>query len=156
VAQYDRELSDCDDPRRAARLHFECGRLLERPINDLPAATGRYVRAYELEPDYLPAVEGARRLFVRRRDYHSALPLLDAEVRMTADSTRKAMLLYEQGRLLEDQMGQRIEARAAFASALALDPKNATILKAQARSDVGAGDWEALERTLEQTANALA
>ncbi len=155
VARYDRELSNCDDPRRAARLHFECGRLLERPINDLPAATGRYVRAYEIEPDYLPAVEGARRLFVRRRDHHSALPLLDAEVRMTSDSVRKAMLLYDQGRLLEDQMGQRTEARAAFASALALDPKNVSILKAQARADAAAGDWEALERTLEQTANAL-
>ena len=156
VDRYDRELSDCDDPRRAARLHFECGRLLESPINDLPAATGRYVRAYELEPDYLPAVAGARRLFVRRRDYHSALPLLDAEVRMTADSSRKAMLLYEQGRLLEDQMGQRPEASAAFASALALDPKNVSILKAQTRAEAATGNWEALERTLEQTANALA
>ncbi len=143
------------DKARAGRLHYEVARLLESPIGDLAAAADHYQRAHALLPEHVPTIQGARRALVGQKSYQAALPLFDAEVKLTADASRKALLLYEKGRLLEDQMAQKREAGDAFAAALELDKSNPTLLKAVERAEIAAGAWDALDRTYEREASAV-
>lgn len=150
-----RELEGRMDPLRAARIHFEIGRLLESPIGDLVGAAEHYQEAYRAHPDHVPTLRGARRVALGQRNYPLVLSLLDAEVRLTSDPHHKAWLTYEKGRVLEERMGKKSEAREAFTQALAFDTTDLGLLKAAERAEEQAGDWASLEKILEHAANAV-
>lgn len=156
VELYSAELTKDPEPLRAGRLHYEIARLLESPLSDLGGAADHYQKAYALCPDHVPTLRGARRVLIAKKTFPGAIPLFDAEVRFTADPAQKALLLYEKGRLLEDQMGQRREARDAYAAALELDKHNPTLLKALERVEHAMSAWDSLDHTYEHSANAVA
>jgi tetratricopeptide (TPR) repeat protein len=149
------ELAKERDKLRQGRLHYEIARLLENPIGDLTGAAEQFQRANTLLPDHVPTMQGARRALVAQKSYQAALPLFAAEVRLTADPKHKAQLLYQKGRLLEDQMAQKREAGEAFAAALELDKSNPTLLKSVERAEIAEGAWDALDRTYEREAAAV-
>ncbi len=148
------ELAETKDRARKARLGYELGRLFEGPLRDPNKAAAHYETARANAPDHLPTLRAARRVALARGDHRAALPLFDAEARITADSRRKAALLYAKARLMEDALGQRDEARAVYAKAAELDRKDASILKALEQRDLDQPDK--LERTYEREANAIA
>lgn len=139
---------------RAARLHFELARLHESPLYDLRRAAAHYQEAYARAPEHLPTIRGMRRVLIARRNYQNALPLFDAEIRVTADPRRKASLYYAKGRFLEDALGNRDEARKVYTTAIELDRSATAILKAVEHSEFDAGAWDALARTYEKEATA--
>lgn len=150
------ELARTEDPRRAARLHFEVARLAESTLGDLRRAAAHYAEALERNPEHLPTIRGARRVWIARKQAQQALPLFDAEARITADPRAKAALFRRKGRLLEDVLKQRDAARHAYATALELDRSDPSILKAMAQVEVEASQWDDLARTFEREANAVA
>ncbi len=154
AGRWEAELAEANDRARKGRLAYELGRLYEGPLRDLAKAAAHYQSALACMPDHLPTLRGARRVAIARKDHRAALPLFDAEARVTADSRRKAALLYAKGRLLEDALGERDRARAIYATAAELDRQDASILKALEQRDADAP--ERLERTLEREANAVA
>lgn len=151
------ELGKSDrDSLRQGRLNYEIARLLESPVGDLDGAAKHYQEAYRLCPDHVPTLRGTRRVLLAKKSYPAALSLFDAEARYTGDPAAKAVLFYEKGRVLEDQMAQRREAHEAYAAAVELDPSNLTYLKALERVDLVGEAWDALDRTFERAANAAA
>lgn len=155
IAAFERELALHPKPARAGRLHYECARLLEWPLGDTARAAEHYQKAHALMPEHLPAVRGARRTLVASKRHALALPLFDAEVRLTSDPQQKAVILYEKGLVLEDGLNQRRESREAFEAGLELDPRNPSLLKAVERAEIAAKAWEGLDRTYERAANAV-
>ncbi|HEY8427248.1 MAG TPA: tetratricopeptide repeat protein, partial [Sandaracinaceae bacterium] len=153
---WEAELSGPVDRARKARLAYELGRLYEGPLRDLNRAWTSYQTALSCAPDHLPSLRGARRVAIARKDHRAALPLFDAEARITADSRRKAALLYAKARILEDALGEKDKAREILATAAELDRKDASILKALEQRDLEKDDVAKLERTLEREANAVA
>jgi tetratricopeptide (TPR) repeat protein len=149
------ELAREKDPLKMGRLHYEIARLYESPLGDLVNAADYYQRAYALCPDHLPTLRGARRALIAKKAFAQAVPLFDAEIRFTSDAAQRALLFYEKGRLHEDHLGQKREAREAYAAAAELDGTNPTILKALERADVAAKSWDAVDKTLQSTANAV-
>ncbi len=147
------ELAAKPDPRHAARLHFEMGRLYESPLNDLRRAGAHYQQALSLSPEHLPTLRAARRVMLARKSYPSAIPLFDAEARITADPRQKAALFLEKGRLLEDVLSRKDAARESYATALELDRDNRSVLAALEQRFTEARDWEALDRAYERSAN---
>jgi tetratricopeptide (TPR) repeat protein len=101
---------------------------------------------------HLPSVQGARRTLVAQKNYAAALPLFDAEIRMTSDPRRKALVYLEKGAVLEE-MGQKPQAREAYEAGLELDKTDATLLKVVERVELGAKAWDGLDRTYERAAN---
>jgi tetratricopeptide (TPR) repeat protein len=99
---------------------------------------------------------GLRRTLLRQGAHAEALALFDAQVRLTARNEDKAALLYEKGRLLEDRLEKKAEARAAYEAALELAPGDGAILRAVARCQRRAHAWGALDRSLEQLAQVSA
>jgi len=155
ISTWEVELATQPDLFRAARLNYEIARLLEYPLGDLNQAATYYLRAHGLLPEYLPILRGARRVLMAQRNFQRALPLFDAEIRLTSDPRRKAALMYAKGSLLADVLHNETEARAAYASARELDPGNVSILKALEQIDARVGAWEPLEKELAQIASAV-
>ncbi len=155
LRKLDAELARTSDPLRVGRLHFEIGRLYESPLGELASAADHYQKAYATCPDHLPTLRGARRVLCATKNFHGALPLFDAEARYLSEPSLKAQLFYEKGRTLEDHLAQKREARDAYAAAVDLDGQNATYLKALERVDTQAKAWDALDKTLERSANAV-
>jgi tetratricopeptide (TPR) repeat protein len=149
-------LAETKDAIRKARLHYESARLLEYPLGDTDAALAHYRSALALAADHEPTVAGLRRLLLRRGAFAEALPLFDAQIRLTAAPEEKAALLYEKGRCLEDRLEKRAEARAAYEAALELAPGDAALLRAVARCQRRAHAWVELDQTLEKLAQSAA
>jgi tetratricopeptide (TPR) repeat protein len=149
------ELKDETDSLRSGRLHYEMARLFESPLGELKASAEHYEKAHELLPDHVPTMHGARRVLIREKNYQAALPLFDAEARNVSDPRKKALILLEKGRLFEDQMGQKREAREAYAAALELGKDDPTLLKAVERAELGAAAWSELDHAYERAALAV-
>ncbi|MEM9195290.1 MAG: tetratricopeptide repeat protein, partial [Myxococcota bacterium] len=149
------ELSTKPEASRAAKLHFEIARLSESPLEDLRSADSHYQQAHRLAPDHLPTLRGYRRVLLARKNFQGALPLFDAEIRITRDPTRKATLHFAKGRLLEDAIGDREKAKNAYETALELDRGDLTVLKAVEQSAFQNQSWDSLSRTYERQANAV-
>jgi len=149
------ELGKNPSASRAARLHFEIARLYEYPLQDLRRAAAHYQEALNRAPEHVPTIRGARRVLIARKGYQTAAPLFDAEARLTSDPHRKAALFYQKGRLLEDVMGARDEAKTAYQTALELDRGDPALLKAVEQTEMAAEAWGALSRTYERQANAV-
>ncbi len=155
LTSFERELATQPKPHRAGRLHFECARLFEWPLGEVIRAAEHFQKAHALIPSHLPSVRGARRTLVALKRYPQALSFFDAEIRLTPDPQQKAVVYYEKGLVLDDLMGSRPEARAAFEAGLDLDPANTSLLKAVERAEIAAKAWDGLDRTYERAANAV-
>ncbi len=130
-------------------------RLFEGALDELHNAERHYLEAARLAPDHVAAVRGARRILLAGGKHASALPLFDQEMRATPDPKRRAVLSYRKGRVLEDGLERRDDARKCYSQALELDRDNASVLKAIERSERKAGAWAALGRTYGQLASSL-
>ncbi len=155
VSQCEAQIARTSEPLRKGRLHYECARLLETPLGDLKRASEHYLRARELLSEHIPSIRGARRVLVKQGKAKVALPLFDAEARLLKNPKHRAVVFYEKGLLLEDHLVEKKEAREAFLTALEFDENNPTLLKAVQRNQLHAAQWDAVERTLERTAQAV-
>ncbi len=155
IQECNAELDTRPDNLRAARLHYELGRVTEGTLHDYRRATTHYRKAHELWPDHVPSIRGARRLLLRSKQHKLALPLFDAEIRLTSDPKQKASLLLAKGRALEDGLRLKNDAREAYQAARELDPASAVILKAMEHAEWDASAWEALAQTYAASANAV-
>ncbi|HEY3493105.1 MAG TPA: hypothetical protein VGK73_00395 [Polyangiaceae bacterium] len=155
IQVFERELATHPKAPRAGRLHYEVARLYEWPLGETLRAAEHYQKAHGLLPEHLPSVRGARRALLAAKRHALALPLFDAEIKLTSDPQKKAVVYCEKGLVLEDALAQKKEAREAFEAGLELDPTNPTLLKAVERAEIAAKDWERLDRTYERAANAV-
>ncbi|MBC7170803.1 MAG: tetratricopeptide repeat protein, partial [Polyangiaceae bacterium] len=155
VTACEAELQGEVDDRRKARLHFEIGRLFEGPLRDVRRALTHYQEARKLAPEHVPTLRGARRVLLARKSFQSALELMDAELRVTADPRHKAALLLEKGRILIDVLGRREDAKECFLIALELAPNDASLLKAIEQIYADTKDYKGLATVLGREADAV-
>ncbi len=156
IGECERELREQPDVRRAARLYFEMGRSCEGSLKDARRALEYYQAALERAPDYVPAIRATRRLLLGARMFKEALPLFDAEARITRQPSDKATLFLLKGRLLEDVLGNRDAAEQAYHTARALDRSHAAILRATEQRAFARQAWPDVDRNLAELANAAA
>ena len=154
IAECERELGEQPDVRRAARLYFEMGRSCEGPLKDARRALEYYQATLERAPDYVPAIRATRRLLLGGRMFSEALPLFDAEARVTRRPSDKATLYLLKGRLLEDVLGNRDAAEEAYHTARAFDRSHAAILRATEQRSFAKQLWPEVDRNLAELANA--
>jgi hypothetical protein len=155
VAKCTAELALVPSSQRTARLHYQIAQACEGVLGDFVAAEHHYQRALAEAPDHVPTIRGARRAVIQLGRFAEALPLFDAELRVTADPKAKALLLYQKGRFLEETLGRARRRAPPTGDALELDLANPTVLKAVERCDRAAGQWRSLARIYERAADAV-
>jgi len=131
------------EPARRARLHYECGRLLEE-LGRAAEARAHYERATEPEVLHLPALAGLRRVLGRAGELEAVVDALAREASRTEDPARRAELEHQRGRLLE-RLGHHDEALAPLAHAASLAPADVRILDSCWLARSAAGPAEALD-----------
>lgn len=149
------ELGQSPAPQRAARLHCELATVHEQLLGEPDKALLHFEQALTALPDHLPAIRGARRLYIVLSDYTKALPLFLAESKLCPDTDTEAMLHYERARLLEGFLGDYDAASASYEKALSLSPGNLAIIDAVKRTAVRTGDWKRVSQAFEEAANQL-
>jgi len=155
ISTCEAELATQPPPFRAARLHFEIARAYDGTVGRFEQAATHYQQALGFAPDHVPTIRGARGVQILRGDCEAAAALFDAEERLSPSPKRKAVLLYQKGRLVEDRLGDAARARTIYARALELDPASVSVLKALEQCDRRADNVDGLLVTLEQTANVV-
>jgi tetratricopeptide (TPR) repeat protein len=125
------------DPLAQSRAFYEAATLAEERLGDMAWALDLSRQSMAAAPTYLPAVQNVRRLLIATGAYEDALPLFEAEARLTADPTRRAAVLVRKAAHLEDRLRRGAEARAVYLQARELDRRNAIALRELLRPD-----WE--------------
>jgi cellulose synthase operon protein C len=156
IATCEDELAAGPDAAVAARYHYEIAHTYETVLGDAPAARDHYQKALAADREHLAALRSLRRLLVDDGDVEGALRLLDDELPLVSEPTRKARLHYERGRLFEDLQNNRAAARAAYRTAIELCPNDPLIIHAAARCAREDSDWPELADLYQKLANAAA
>ena len=143
------------DTERTAHLHHALGELYQRMVGDARRAAKHFMAAYELAPDRVSAIVGARQALLAQGKYLDALSLFDAELAQCGAKAQRARLLYQKGRLLETQLKRHPDALAAYEQAILLEGDNLDLLRAAARLARKLERFPELDRTLEQMALAI-
>jgi tetratricopeptide (TPR) repeat protein len=151
VATCRKELDEDPTPARAARLHAEIGRAL----GDSDEALGHYRDALKLHPDYVVAIQGARRLLLTRGHAKDAAEMFDAEIRLAPEPRTRARLSFEKGRALEMLGDDHDGARTCYSEACRLEPTVPTYFKALAQAQGKAENWAALAEARAGDANTV-
>lgn len=149
------ELEQNPAPQRAARLHCELATVYEQLLSEPDKALQHFEQALTALPEHLPALRGARRLYVVLSDFEKALPLFEAEAKLCPDLDTQAMLHYERARIYEGMLSNDEEARKGYDKALSLAPGNLAIIDAIKRMAARTGDWQRVSQAFEQAANQL-
>jgi golgin subfamily B member 1 len=87
-------------------------------------------------------LEDARRLHRERGSFELVVALLDLELELTPDGSRRADLLYERGRILGDELLLEDQAVAAFNEVLRLRPDDAGASESLAHFALVRDNWE--------------
>ncbi|MEL6190029.1 MAG: tetratricopeptide repeat protein, partial [Myxococcota bacterium] len=102
---------------RAAELH-------EERLEDHVEATRFYDLALQSDPTHLSALRGRRRLAERDGDTMRALELLAREGELLADEREASELVFEAGRMRQDELGDVDGAIAAYEEVLEQEPSH--------------------------------
>lgn len=132
-----RRATSAGDPLAQSRAFFEAATLAEERLGDLTWALDLSRRSMAASPTFLPAVQNVRRLLLASGANEDALPLFEAEARLTSDPIRRAEVLVRRAAHLEDKLHRSVEARAGYLQARELDRRNAIALRELLRPD-----WE--------------
>jgi cellulose synthase operon protein C len=128
IATLEREAAAIGHQPAAAPLFHEMGLLWERPLEHARNAAVAYQSAFTLAPRFVPNLRAARRLFSELGQWQMVSQLLDAELQATEGKGARAALLFEKSQILEQRLSRDVDASAALAACLALEPEDVTLL----------------------------
>lgn len=137
-----RRAAQTQEPGRRARASFDAAVIAEEDLEDRPRAIELHRQALAAAPAFLPAVAALRRLLLAQGAYEDALPLFETEARLVSEPSQRAAIWIAKGAVLEDRLGRRAEARAAYQQAHELDRTSLVAIKELVRAD-----WEGTSET---------
>ncbi|MCY1014199.1 tetratricopeptide repeat protein [Pyxidicoccus sp. MSG2] len=119
---YTMRLAAAQDADEALEMLLRTAELADARFNDVERATALYRQALELQPTCLPALQGARRVALKRGDFSGARTALEAEARVSRDPRGAIEALLAAARLAAGKLGDSDGATALYRQALEKDP----------------------------------
>ncbi|MBJ6762854.1 tetratricopeptide repeat protein [Myxococcaceae bacterium JPH2] len=135
------------EPTEALELLLRAAELAEGKLNDIAQASALYRQALELQPQCLPALQGARRAALRRNDFATARAALEAEARASRDPKSAIEAFVAAAKLSATKLNDTDTAAALYRQALerdALHPGAAAGLEELLAQRGGSSDLAAL------------
>ncbi len=142
VAEYESEIAAIGEVPEAAHLYYESGKIFEEKLAQPHNAWGYYKKAFQLQPGLLPNIRAARRLASQMGNWKTAVMVLDSEIHATVDPYRRASLIQQRGRMLEEKLDRSDEARSMYEKAAALAPSSPELIKQLEKVYISYGDWK--------------
>ncbi|MBW1830772.1 MAG: tetratricopeptide repeat protein, partial [Deltaproteobacteria bacterium] len=157
VRTYDRHANATSDAEERARIFRELGQLYAAHKDDVEQAIDSYLNALNLNEQDIFSLQALTKLYERKGDHSAALDMMGQLAVVLDEPADQVMLKHRMGRILDQELGDRVSALEQFQAAIDLDPAHLPSLEAMRRIHVDSGDWVAAARTLgleiEQTEN---
>lgn len=148
----EQRIAHLDDPHAQAELHYELGTLWEQHLGRREAAMSHYQTAFRLVPRNQRFIEAGRRIYRQMRRWPMVVRLLEIELAVTQDPTRRAELLLDTAGILRRHLRQPVAAGLALLDILEGDPGHGPARR-EARAVLGlAEDREQVFQRLERRA----
>lgn len=119
---YTLRLAAAQDADEALEMLLRTAELAEARFNDLERAAALYHQALELQPQCLPALQGTRRVALKRGDVARARAALEAEARASKDPRGAIDALIAAAKLAAGRQGDSEGAAALYRQVLERDP----------------------------------
>ncbi len=156
IPLFEKEVRASGDPRRKARLYYECARVFEERLGEGSRARESYAKAVDLDannPTYLRALE---RLAREAKDWPNLARIDERTANaITSDARYRAALIARRARLLETHLDQHAKAAELYESALRVDPDTPGAVSALVRLYEERRNWDGLLSALERSVETL-
>jgi len=130
VGMYEAELAEIGDRDQAVFLLEKVGSIAENQLDDIPRAIAAYQRMLERVPGYLPALRSLGRLYAKTEQWPKLVQINDEESQIVGDQNQVVSLLYRNGDIYADKIGDLDRAIDCYQKALTLMPNYLPALKA--------------------------
>lgn len=124
AALWERRLEALPDRLEQIELLLRLADHYEAQLNDLARAAQAYERALALEPELLPALQGARRVWLKLGDHANACQALEAEGKASHDVAGAVEAFTAAGKIAAALLDDAERAIANYRQALERDPLN--------------------------------
>ncbi|MCA9669324.1 MAG: tetratricopeptide repeat protein [Myxococcales bacterium] len=145
AAQLRREADAAASARRAGVLLYELGRVYEDRLYLHEKALAIYRESHARYPSLGVCVRAIARITSGRRDFASAVRVLDSELGTSTSAAERVVVLVDRARLRLDHLGDLEGARADIARALDIDPEDPVAYDLMVEVLRRSGDYAALE-----------
>lgn len=150
VELHERAVDLCTDEAEAISHLLEAALIHEDLLEQPEAALGAFKRVLERDPKHLTALRGAGRLAEATGDARLCVELIEQELRLVKNDSRKVLLMLRAAEVCERQLADEAKALGFLDDVLALEANNRAALAAVARIHRRAGRHHELVQTLLQ------
>jgi|GEM_PF-1784218 len=145
-----RELELVGDDEEEAVLHQKCAEIAERHLEDLPLAEQHYRRALAILPDFLPALEGLGRIYMRSKRWDDIIEMSGRELRETDDPRETIRRLGALAEIFETQLERSEDAIKLYERILEIAPDDIHALESALRLNYALGRFEQVIELVER------
>ncbi|MGB5268369.1 MAG: tetratricopeptide repeat protein [Polyangiales bacterium] len=148
VRTFDRHASATTDTEERVRIFRDLGQVYASHKDDVEMAIDSYLNALNLDEQDLISLQALTKLFERKGDYAAALDMMGQLAAVVEEPADQVALKHRMGRILDQELGDRVSALEQFQAAIDLDPGHLESLEAMRGIHVDSGDWVAAAKTL--------
>lgn len=152
-----REIQLVEDDEELAVLQLKCAEIAERHLEDIERAEKYYRAALEVLPDFLPALEGLGRIYMRNKRWKDIIEMSGRELRETDDPRETVRRLGALAEIFETQLGRQRQAIQLYERMLELEPANTHALESALRLYYTLGEHarvvDLVQRKIERTSD---
>ncbi|MEZ4254353.1 MAG: tetratricopeptide repeat protein [Polyangiales bacterium] len=153
MATYERHVEATPERDEKRRVYRQMAELYAHELQNPDRAVDCYLAALEINEDDVEALDGLTRVYEKRGDHAQALETMERIAALAPDKGRRVDLYARMGRILDEQLGDRVAAIDNYRQAIDLDPAHVPSLEALGRIYRESADWLAAVKVLEQEAN---
>lgn len=152
VHTYERHVSATPDRQEKVRLYKGIGDVFAKEIGDPERAIDAYLNVLSIDENDIETLDALSRLYEGQGDYSSTLDMMGQLARLLDIPERQVELKYRMGRILDEQLGDRMGALDQYQTATDIDPGHLPSLKAMREIQLDGGDYLSAAKILEQEA----
>ena len=142
-------LVDVVEPQEKVNLSYRLGRIFDEHMQMPESAEERLSDALSVDPTHVPSMFSLIGLYKRRGDSHKAAQMMVRAEASTQNVLEKTRLLFEAGRLYQNDLGDVEKAKELYARTLEFDPEHVEAAAPLAEIYFRGQEWAPLVPVLE-------
>ena len=150
IRTFERHVSATPERDERIRIYRGLGDVYAKEAQDVESAIDSYRNVLSLDEDDVDALNALTRLYERKGDHAQALDTMKEIAKRAREPAEQVELYSRMGRLMDNEIGDRVAALEHFQSALDVDPGHVESLAAMRNIYIDTADWTAAARTLER------
>jgi tetratricopeptide (TPR) repeat protein len=144
VAMYEQEIAQTSDRDQVVSTLNKMAVIYEERLSEIDRAIDCMHRILDLVPDHLPSVRNLARMLEYAGRWRELIRVHEQEATASGDTKHVVSLHHRNAEILEEQLGDRAGAIAAYQRLLSLSPAYLPALKALGRLYAEEGNWAQL------------